>query len=77
MSEHVLTQFRNPAETLSQRKKVGLVIQTDRGTVRGSFDPLFKTVTTCGLTVPEKELHFWMKAAHGAKVLNVITEGAP
>ena len=76
MSIYELEQFRQLAGVLADRKMVDVAIQTDKGTVRGIFDPLFKTVKVGGLTVPDRELAFWLKATYGCKVekIKVITE---
>jgi hypothetical protein len=71
MKECVLDHFRQLADELAKRKVLNLAIQTDRGTVRGTYDPLFKTVKVGGLTVPESEIHVWMKAAYGCKVQKI------
>jgi hypothetical protein len=42
------------------------------GTVTAIFDPMFKTIQVGGMTVPESEISFWMKAAHGATVKKII-----
>ncbi len=74
----VLEHFTQLANALEKREKVDIAVQTDKGTVRGTFDPLFKTIKFGGFTVPEKELHFWMKAVNGAKIQKIeITKEAP
>ena len=67
-----LELFRGLASLLATREKKQIGILTDKGTVAAIYDPLFKTVSFGGMTVPEKELGFWMKAAHGATVKKVI-----
>jgi hypothetical protein len=38
---------------------------------------MFKTVSVAGLTVPEKELRFWLHAAYGAKLVSIHKGGKP
>ncbi|MGD0485668.1 MAG: hypothetical protein ABSB94_00580 [Syntrophorhabdales bacterium] len=67
-----LELFRELASLLATREKKQIGILTDKGTVTAIYDPLFKTVSFGGMTVPEKELGFWMKAVYGATVKKIV-----
>jgi hypothetical protein len=71
MNEVTLEQFRDLADALSKREKIEIGIVTDKGTLTGTHDPMFKTVSVGGLTVPDKELRFWLHAAYGAKLVSI------
>ncbi len=56
---------------MRETKEVRIV--TDRGTITGTYDPMFKTVRIEGIgTVPERELAFWVKAFLKAKVTKIV-----
>lgn len=74
MNENVLRQFQNLSDTLKGREKWPIGVITDQGTVSAVYDPMFKTVSIAGMTVPARELEFWVKAACHAKVLGVKAE---
>jgi hypothetical protein len=76
MNEATLQQFRDLADALSKREKIEIGIVTDKGTLTGVYDPVFKTVSVGGFTVPDKELRFWLHSAYGAKLVS-IKEGKP
>ena len=77
MNEAALQHLRDLAAGLATREKIEIGIVTDRGTVTGTYDPLIKTVSVISLTVPEKELRFWLHAVYGAKLVSIHKGGKP
>jgi hypothetical protein len=74
MNENVLRGFQDLAATLQNREKWQIGVVTDQGTVTAVYDPLFKTVSIAGMTVPAKELVFWVKVACHANVIAIKCE---
>ena len=74
MKENVLQGFQSLAGVLQDREKWQIGIVTDQGTVTAVYDPLFKTVSVAGMTVPAKELVFWVKVACRANVIAIKCE---
>ena len=77
MNKATLQHFRDLEADLSKREQIEIGIVTDKGTVTGTYDPLFKTVSVGGLTVPDKELRFWLHAAYGANLQSIHKGGKP
>ena len=72
MNDTVLAHLRDLGAALRDREKRRIGIVTDKGTISATYDPLFKSVTVAGMTVPEQELRFWVKAACGATVIKIL-----
>ena len=72
MNDHMLARVRDLAAALGTREKRRIGIVTDKGTISATYDPLFKSVSVAGMTVPEQELRFWVKAACGATVIKIL-----
>jgi hypothetical protein len=71
MKESTLRHFRDLADAVSTREKIEIGIVTDRGTLTGAYDPMFKTVSVSGITVPEKELGYWLRVIHDAEIVSI------
>ena len=67
-----LSEIRKRADALDKRQRLDVTIGTDKGTVAGTYDPMFKTVTVKGATFPEREITVWMKLFFGVKVHSIV-----
>lgn len=75
MSEAVLSRFRELGGALSERPrvKVEITLKSDR-MLSALYDPLFRTVTIGGMTVPAAELSVWTKLSWGSGVAKITAK---
>ena len=75
MNEAVLMRFRELGDALLTRPKVEIEITLKNDRVLSAlYDPLFRTVTIGGMTIPAGEVSLWTKLSWGSEVATIIAK---